>query len=550
MAVDPNLGYDPALQNRANGIQTREQWMADVATSMVLEFLNADGSRATSMMMDAALWAQAGIPLPPQEYIGILAKNPNAAVPPIVYNSMRAMAEYLANNPQVAMQAGLTPPPTASAPILTDAQQADITAGTQAQKARDDQMAENQRQRDFDAGQAALDRAESARQFDVTTAEGRRQFNATFLSNLLNTAVELAKAPVDWLAYQYFMENINVPLSALNVTSFAQKVGAIPPTGPSSFGPVYGGPAAVDGDLGWYQAAGLDQTNTPIFSSVTAAAEQFPGSVPGIGAWDTVQRTRAAGIDVDAELQNERGTTLVNYFQQSGAPPEITQMLQAQLERMRTAAPQAGRVNTAINPFGARRMAEGIAPAQPGAGQQYGLPQTQAPAQAPPVPDNLKTGVYTGQTATPATGQTGSGAQNPQGTAMLQTIASETGIPFEQLQQMVPANLLAGGYGKEAIINSPAVQAVMTGRAPSLFRTAPVGDSKFGTIQAFGIPLGLRGGQDFQLDQFLKANDDMQQQQIGVVRATGQSVPTFFKQAQRTAPIGTAAPGAFGVRRF
>lgn len=548
MAINEQLGYDPALQNRANGVQTREQWMADVATSMVLEFLNADGSRATSMMMDANLWAQAGIPLPPQEYIGILAKNPNAAIPPIVYNSMRAMAEYLANNPQVAAQAGLPTPPTTSAPILTDQQQADITAGVQSQKARDDQAAENQRQRDFDAGQAAADRAEAARQFDVTTAEGRRQFNATFLSNLLNTAVELAKAPVDWLAYQYFMENINVPLSALNVTSFTQQLGAIPPTGPSSIGPVYGGPAAVDGDLQWYQAAGLDQTGVGIFATATEAAQQFPGTVPGIGAWGTVQRTRAEGIDIDAELQSERGTSLVNYLQQSGMDPAMVQQLQSQIQRLQTAAPSPA-INTAINPFG-RRVGRGQPAPAPITSQVEAPPTPLAAPQTASTPDNLKTGVYTGPTAAPATGQDGSGAQNPQGTAMLQTIATETGIPLSQLQQIVPANLLAGGYGKEAIINSPAVQAVMTGQAPSLFRTAPVGDSKFGTIQAFGIPLGLRGGQDFQLDQYLKANPDMQQQQIGVIRATGQSVPDFFKQAQRTAPIGTAAPGSFGVRRY
>jgi hypothetical protein len=554
MAYDPRLGYDPA-QNapRTGGVQTQEQWVADVAASMTLEFLNADGSRATSPLMAATLWQRAGIPLPPQEYIGILARNPNAAVPPIVYNSMAAMAQWLAANPQEAAAAGLTPPPPPGGPVLSPSDQErifraeenqrerDFQAGEaqrerdfqagEAQRERDFRAAEAQRQREFEAQQAALSRAEAARQFDLRFAEDRRQFNATFLRQLLATAVELSRAPVDWLAYQYFMENISIPMTALNAASMARLLGAVPPTGPSEIGPMRGGPAAIDGDTSLMQAAGV---SGPVLVSVAEATQQNPGSVPGISAADMFQKFMTQGINLDGLLEQAR--------------QEVARFLPGLASYIDQA-----RARIPTGPFGRPvETPREIAPGAPPTGveaDRYRQAAASMRAQTTGSGDGA-TGVFTGPPAQPQPGATGTGAQNPQGEAMLAAIAAETGIPIQTLRQVVPVNLLAGGYSREAIINSPAVQSVLTGRQSALFRTAPVGDSKFGQIQAFGIPFNLRGGQDFQLDQFLKANPDQQQMQIGVIRATGQSLPDFFKQAERTAPIGPYASGAFGRRRF
>lgn len=164
-------------------------------------------------------------------------------------------------------------------------------------------------------------------------------------------------------------------------------------------------------------------------------------------------------------------------------------------------------------------------------------------------------GIYTGPSASPPAGQPGTGAQNPQGNQLLQTLAQQLGIPYEQISQVVNPALLGGGYSLDAIRNSPAIQAINNQTPMSAFRTAPTNGEKFGTIQAFGIPLGgpeygFRGGQDLNAAAYLKSPKYGQQMIEGAVKATGQSWPDVMEQSLRTSPIANYETGAFGRRRF
>jgi hypothetical protein len=95
---------------------------------------------------------------------------------------------------------------------------------------------------------AANQIAEQAREFDLGIAEDRRQFNTSALMQLLTQGVELSRRPVDWLAHQYWMNNMGIAVNQLNIMASAQLYGAIPPSGPSELGTVIGGPGAIDGD--------------------------------------------------------------------------------------------------------------------------------------------------------------------------------------------------------------------------------------------------------------------------------------------------------------
>jgi hypothetical protein len=141
------------------------------------------------------------------------------------------------------------------------------------------------------------------------------------------------------------------------------------------------------------------------------------------------------------------------------------------------------------------------------------------------------------------------GQANPQGDLLLQQLALGLGIPLEELRRVVPTSLLAGGYSREAIANSPAVQALVQGRqTTSAFRTEPVAGTPFATLRGFGIPLGIRGGQDINAQLFTKSNPAMQEQLQGTVEAGGFYWPDIQKQIERTSPWTDLPVGARGRR--
>lgn len=475
--------------------------------------------------------------------------------------------------------------------------------------ARDDR-AESARQFNLKFG-------EDQRQFDLNLGEDRRQFNATMAYNLLQTGVQLAAKPVDWVAHQYYMANLGIPLNFLNFNAAQSLFGAIPPSGPSAAGAVVGGPGAMDGDTQLAQMAGVAN---PGFVSLTEAVTSNPGiaaQIPGneFAASETTLTNianQAGGIqNVESQLASARMTELPATI---GDNPVVQAAVQQSQQLASSTEAQIGQ-GTPVGPIAADGAAaaggpggptgEPVAPAVPtgaygkpltnmggtwfGAGAQpdmtstggfVGLPaqptgirtglqpstgsETPAP---PPIPatgtgmapaDNRgpQTGAPTEQAATnfapTSSGASGLAAiNNPQGELLIQTLAAQLGVSADTIRSIVPTNLMAGGYSIDAIRNSPIVQSLAQHQDRlSGYRTAPADTEKFSQIQAFGIPLGIRSGQDINAGLLLKSNPDQQQMLQGAIESTGQYYPTAVAQSLRSSPVTSYGVGAFGRRTF
>lgn len=641
MAFNPALGYDPT-QNTPNyaGPQTREQWIADTASTMLLEFLNADGG-ATSPLMSASLWQQAGIAVPPQDFIGFLTKNPTGAIPPNIYNSMSAMATWLADHPDVATASGIAAPaPTVSSgPLLSPTDQGRIADATQAAADRqnsidvaninagaskysvDANAQSNKYSVDTQAATAAADRAENARQFntnlvetqrefDLQRADDRQQFTATLFSNLLDTATQWAKQPVDWVAHQFFMQNMGIPLTIAGFSSIANLLGAFPPSGPSASGAVIGGPAVIDGNTTFAQNAGIPNAG---FVAPQAAAQANPGKVaasPSLGNYSAATSVQQiidkVGLPAFMAHVQQEGRRLPPaaqpLFQQGveqfspppiidriasptalpgtgggtrraggGGPPQAPTTLPAQIPPANPAAPPPGQYPSAADAIAAGAPVGGTAGGYPvpatagtyslpgggwatvsngGGGPGYNVLGQQPPTGFGGGSGDGNHGIYTGPTATPPAGTTGTGAQQAQGSQLLQQLADMIGVPVAQLQQIIPAGMLAGGYSPEQLANTPIVQSIRNQTALPDYRTAPVGDSKFGTIQALGIPLNIRGGQDLNAANYLQGSKENQQLLQGAVEGTGAYFPDELERMLRSSTVTNYQPGGFGRQRF
>src|SRR5690606_22297364 len=167
---------------------------------------------------------------------------------------------------------------------------------------------------------ARLEEEGRNRRFDLELAEERRQFNANMLVSLLQTGVELSRRPVDWIAHQYYMQNLNIPLTTMNFGAMASLLGAVPPSGPSEAGPVVGGPAVLDGDLQFAQAAGVQN---PGLVSVQEAVQANPGQgreVAPLTAANTLPQLaeQAGGLDqLERMVAQARVTVLPGAVQDS-----------------------------------------------------------------------------------------------------------------------------------------------------------------------------------------------------------------------------------------
>lgn len=436
--------------------------------------------------------------------------------------------------------------------------------------------AENARQFNEDLGFRRETLAENRRQFDLGLAEDRRQFNSTMLYNLLKTGSELAKQPVDWVAHQFYMANMGIPLGSLETVAAAMLMGAIPPSGPSASGPVVGGPAAMDGDTELAEAFGVQ----PGFVPLSQAVAQNPGTpVPGAEALTTPATAQSIVQSVgsleaaDAALAQAQAAELptavgdnpivqqavsngTKYFQSPGV------LAQAPLPQVSPTPPAAdtGAPPLSVPGGGAPEPLPGIG------GGPTNEPMAPVSMFGAPVAANADSGIFTGgpiqqaQTqemqaaAQPSQAPVGIfGAQNPQGELLLQALANELGVPVEQVRQLVPPTMLAAGYSTEVLKQMPALQALTTGadRTGAEFRTAPVTDGqRFATIEALGIPLGIRSGQDINAGLLLKANNVNQQVMRGGIEGAGLDWATTVNQSLRASPVGQYDVGMFGRRRF
>lgn len=360
-------------------------------------------------------------------------------------------------------------------------------------------------------GIANADRAENARQFDMNLGEDRRQFNSTMIFELFDRGIELMKNPVDWIAYQYYLENLSIPLTALNYSAVASAIGAAPPTGPSEVGPMTGGPAILDGDFAAAQAAGV----APQFVSVSQALTQFPGQTDNsVVAGQAAQNASAQWGDiaqVDAQLQQERATTLPEVS--SPDNPAVAQAMTTQSTTGMAAAP----VST-----------NGAPPMTP-------VPQTTATAG----------GIATGLPEQSAT--TGQPMEQ-----LIRQLAGNLGMSEADVWKISGAGAMTPAYSKEAIANAPVIQAIKNGASSmAQFRTGGVGATSTAspTAASTGPGLGLRGGQDLNAGLLINNTAGNKGLIQGAVMADGHDWDTFAQQALKSSPISQYDTGAFGRRR-
>jgi len=595
--------FDPAYMGAGQGSdQTFTYATAAQAAQYAFDHWNelSDAEKAGFLNPIAAN----GKPLPDVKY-----QDPKNIIDAYNAESGRISAEAGAQADLMRGQAALISANAAAADAANRltvgmAQVAADNARTQSQEriARDD--------RTESARQFNLKFGEDQRQFDLNLGEDRRQFNATMAYNLLQTGVQLAAKPVDWVAHQYYMANLGIPLNFLNFNAAQSLFGAIPPTGPSAAGAVVGGPGAMDGDTQLAQMAGV---SNPGFVSLTEAVTSNPGiaaQIPGseFAASDatlTNIANQAGGIqNVESQLASARMTELPATI---GDNPVVQAAVQQSQQLASSTEAQIGQ-GTPVGPIAADSAlppAEAPPPAaptgaygkpltnvagawydgaaQPGMVQDFSqvVPQgVSAPqtglrpstgfesAGAPPIPAATGTGMAPADNRGPQTGApteqaatnfapTSSGASglaainNPQGELLIQTLAAQLGVSADTIRSIVPTNLMAGGYSIDAIRNSPIVQSLAQHQDRlSGYRTAPAETEKFSQIQAFGIPLGIRSGQDINAGLLLKSNPDQQQMLQGAIEATGQYYPTALAQSLRSSPATSYGVGAFGRRSF
>lgn len=361
-------------------------------------------------------------------------------------------------------------------------------------------------------GIASADRAENARQFDMNLAEDRRQFNSTALLTLFDRGIELMKNPVDWVAYQYYMETLSIPLGALEYSAMATAMGAVPPTGPSEIGPLTGGPGMVDGDFAAARQVGV----TPAFVTVSQATAQYPGTptvpqVQNLTFASTINQDNPEGMaQIDRRLAEQRSQTLP-YLENAQTNPAIQ---------------------------------KGVQDATAQSGPELGNRQSM------------------GATAAVAEAQTqDQGATRAPLEKLIGELAKNLGQDPAQLWKLSGAGNMTPGYSKEAIANAPVMQALKTGAdSMSQFRTAAPGAQSqqvtpFGsttqsaTTSGPGAMTGLRGGQDLNANLLINNSDTNKQLIQGAVQADAFPWEDFQRQAFKASPITDYAVGSFGRRR-
>ena len=360
---------------------------------------------------------------------------------------------------------------------------------------------------------AGQDRAESARQFDLNIGEDRRQFNSTMLFELFDRGIELVKNPVDWIAYQYYLENLSIPMTMLNASSMAANFGAVPETGPSEMGPMVGGPGIIDGDFAAAEATGA----TPGFMALGQALQQNPGnpSVPAVTA-------------------SAAGTASQNWG-------DITRVEQALTAARAQAIPATMDPN---NPVAQQALMATTQAGPPVSGQ--GQSGNLASALAP-VPGQ--------QTSNTATGAIDTGMQTTAtGTQpmeqLIKQLAGSLGVNEADLWKMSGAGNMTPAYSKDQIANAPVIQALKNGaQTMSQFRTGMAPATASPTAATTGPGLGLRGGQDLNAQLLINNTEGNKGLIQGAVQADGHYWPDFMQQALKASPISQYDIGAFGRRR-
>jgi hypothetical protein len=606
------LGYDPNAPGRKSyGPANTHEWALSVAMALGERWANGQlGDTGVGSIWDNTFWFRAGVGLPSQDLYG--SGRYDAVIFNQFYAYAEWLADNWETLPDTIRNT-LSPPPRTQYNLtpededrLFQATQRELdrqltlqveqlrsqtelqVAQLNAQTSRYVAELRAQTDKEIAAMQAALEKYLEEgrnRRFDLQLEEERRQFNADLalryqaleferqrlranvILDLFKMGVEVAANPVDWIAHQYFMANYNIPLTMTNFLVSAMTFGAIPPTGPSAAGPVTGGPGAIDGSLLFGSLVGVQ----PGFVPVSQAAQQFTGGAAGPivqqytapatvtnivnqyfggdpGALDRmIDEARVDYVLPSVGMNPVTIAAAPQLMQNVAVPPGYGAMPQPDISTGMTLQQASSIVQQNIGNMPPAPMPtileSGPPPASPGTGNGTGT-GTGTGTQS--------TGMYLGTSSTTPT-PPAQQVFNPSsfGQDLLQQLSQLTGLPIDQLQRVIPTNLIAGQYSLQQLANSPIIQAMQQGTMPSRFRSAPVApNERFGNILALGIPMGMRGGQDFNLQSYLQGGPVNQQLMEGAWKAMGFDPKNFLWQAQKTAPMTDITPGLKGRRTF
>jgi len=177
------------------------------------------------------------------------------------------------------------------------------------------------------------------RRFNLELAENRRQFNLALLKDYYMAGVELAKKPVDWIGYQYYLQNMGLPITLGNMVAAAYMFGAIPPSGPSVWGPVVGGPAIYDGygDIAVHVAGASGPDDPALFPDIATATALHSGIAQangGYGGFQTLAALHAAATAQGQTLADVQGQISQNLVSGAGVPEDVAQVQQATIQML------------------------------------------------------------------------------------------------------------------------------------------------------------------------------------------------------------------------
>jgi len=208
------------------------------------------------------------------------------------------------------------------------------------------------------------------KRFNLELAEQRRQFNLALLKDYYVTGVELAKRPVDWIGYQYYLQNMGLPVTLSNLVTAANMFGAIPPSGPSIYGPIVGGPAILDGyaDIAIYVAGASGPDDPALFPDIATATVLNPGVAEtngGYGGWQIFWEVNAAATAQGQTLADVQGQISQGLVSGAGVPDDVVRD-QQQAMRMLVSiyGADAEAIIRALGPLRNKVMAEGASGAQ------------------------------------------------------------------------------------------------------------------------------------------------------------------------------------------
>lgn len=396
--------------------------------------------------------------------------------------------------------------------------------------------------------------------FNLELRENARQFNATLMVDLYKTGLELAKNPVDWIAYQYYLHSLSLPTTALNLVGAALCFGAIPPTGPSQYGPCTGGPATYFGDFGAAAACGA----MPGLTSCATAVQLNPGVSPfGCASFPPDTLTQFDQMLTGAREQLAQMLNSAMYMSganvcNAAAQGQDNLLLASMDGTTYSNVYSAGPTIMAMTSPEFQSDQQLMTAVQPALFEIASIASQMSQFSPDPFWSSMQQlyGSFAG--ITPQTGAPGTNATTPLGTPTphpQRELAAAVGqLTGQNATAIAASNLLPENWGLGQIMANPFIQNVVQGKTPSLYRTTdPTGWNRFGGIPVLGgQQTGIRSGQDINFNMFAHMLPSQREMLQGLMQATGQYWKDNVEQMLNASPGGFSQieTGSIGRRRI